>query len=318
MMVYHMQYLPIRIDSIIPDVTLGFNVYMQVGSKHLLYFKGEDAIEDFRLKTLLDKEVKVLYIDVSDAQRYKDFLQDLIAKKNAASSNSSVSDDSADAAIDGMYKGPRDAVNFKNIVQAVQGVIQVLARRPDSLGDYMQMFKEEGSNNPAYLHANRVCATTVAFAALSGIKGDKLLNLGCAAMLLEIGVISLHNDDKSIVFKKLEDMSKEELDLYKTIPQKSYNLLDGLSHVPDKVLEYIIMHEERKTGLGFPNGEKKIPMENEIINMCACFDRKTTFYGMSVAEAVQSMKIDELGNFDLNMINKFAGLLKSQKTALSY
>ena len=52
--------------------------------------------------------------------------------------------------------------------------------------------------------------------------------------------------------------------------------------------------------------------------MCACFDRKTTFYGMSVAQAVQSMKIDELGNFDLNMINKFAQLLKSQKTALSY
>ena len=129
---------------------------------------------------------------------------------------------------------------------------------------------------------------------------------------MDIGRSKMPEDQHKLFQTPYDQFSKEDWKAYKTHPALSVEVLQDKDYVTPEVLELIRLHEERKSGNGFPEGTTKIPKEVEIIGICDTYDRKTTMVGMSHDDAIKDMMVSEMGNFDLDMINKFKAVLKKQ------
>ena len=69
-----MGYLPIRVSTLKSDIKLGFDVYIQLPHKLLLYARGLDDIEAHRIKYLKGKKVRKLFINDNEENKYQEYI----------------------------------------------------------------------------------------------------------------------------------------------------------------------------------------------------------------------------------------------------
>lgn len=68
------EYVPISASTLRANVRLGFDVFIHIVDKHILYIREADFIEDERLKKLISKDVRNLFIQDKDSETYAAFL----------------------------------------------------------------------------------------------------------------------------------------------------------------------------------------------------------------------------------------------------
>ena len=103
----------------------------------------------------------------------------------------------------------------------------------------------------------------------------------------------------------------KELTAYKTHPGKSVEALQDKSFAEKDVLELILTHEENISGQGFPNGLTKLNPAQEVLSLCAFYDREVTCLGKDPEEVYNSLMIDQLGNYHLDLLKKFKSFIKN-------
>ena len=69
-----MNYVPIRLSTLRPKVDFGFDIYLKLTSKYIMYIRSGDDIELDRLKQLKSKKVRQMFIADSDEEKYQNFL----------------------------------------------------------------------------------------------------------------------------------------------------------------------------------------------------------------------------------------------------
>lgn len=105
-----------------------------------------------------------------------------------------------------------------------------------------------------------------------GFKGKKLKDLKVAALLHDIGKISIPRE----ILNKQEYLNSKELELIMEHPRLSDNIIksfEELSHLRP----YIKHHHEKMDGSGYPSGLKgeKIPIQSRIISVADIFEALT-------------------------------------------
>ena len=99
---------------------------------------------------------------------------------------------------------------------------------------------------------------------------------------------------------------------YKQHPQLSCDILNGKDYINPRILELVKTHEERKSGGGFPEGTTKLDSSQSIIAICDFYDRLITCYGMEHKAAIEELVINQVGNFDLELIQQLKKVIKTQ------
>ena len=77
------------------------------------------------------------------------------------------------------------------------------------------------------------------------------------------------------------------------------------------VMEIAMNHEETLKGLG-PNKKTKLSKSEMIISLVNSYDKTIITTGCTPKEAMKSMMIDQVGNYELDIINKFKEVLISE------
>ena len=106
-------------------------------------------------------------------------------------------------------------------------------------------------------------------------------------------------------------MTAKELTAYKTHPAKSVEALQDKSFAEKDVLELIMTHEENISGQGFPSGLTKLTQAQELLSLCAFYDREVTCLGKDPLEVYNSVMIDQLGNYNLDLLKRFKSFIKN-------
>jgi HD-GYP domain-containing protein (c-di-GMP phosphodiesterase class II) len=88
-------------------------------------------------------------------------------------------------------------------------------------------------------------------------------------------------------------------------------MLQDRPYVNAQILELVINHEEVLSGTG-PNKKKKLSKLEEVLSIVNNYDKRTIVTKLSPAQTIKEMMIDELGNYNLDLINKFKEVLKSE------
>ncbi len=127
-------------------------------------------------------------------------------------------------------------------------------------------------SNETQEHTERIAELSKKLGKLAGLSASDLDDLELAALLHDIGKISV---DKNILTKK-EKLSEDDWNEIKKHPEVGYRIASAsknLSHIAD----YILSHHERWDGKGYPQGlsGENIPLLARIICIADSYDAMT-------------------------------------------
>ncbi len=113
-----------------------------------------------------------------------------------------------------------------------------------------------------------------------GIKKDKLLSLGCAALLHDVGMIDL-----PIKFNKTGNLTTNERELVLNHTQLGVNLIEKNKKFPSLVSQIIKSHHENFNGSGYPAGlaGRNINLYSRMLTVVCTYEALTRNRGYKSA-----------------------------------
>ncbi|RIH89990.1 Cyclic di-GMP phosphodiesterase response regulator RpfG [Calidithermus terrae] len=117
-------------------------------------------------------------------------------------------------------------------------------------------------------HTDRVVALSMALGERLGFADLEGLRLG--AYLHDLGKLAVPDE----VLQKAGELNTGEWRIMKTHPEIGYEMLQGLSFLPDTALNVVRYHHERWDGTGYPQGlrQQAIPLEARIFAVVDVYD----------------------------------------------
>ncbi len=124
-----------------------------------------------------------------------------------------------------------------------------------------------------YHHSLSVTILSLAIGSALNLQRSKLIELGIAAMLHDIGKINIpHN-----IIAKPSKLTEAEFEIIKDHPLNGGNHLISNLAITDNMYKGIISHHEKYNGTGYPKGLKgeEIPLFGRIITIADVYDALT-------------------------------------------
>ncbi|HRK02552.1 MAG TPA: HD domain-containing phosphohydrolase [Oligoflexia bacterium] len=261
-------YLSISLATLRANIKLGFDVFIHISEKHILYIRGADSIENERLERLASKNVRHLYILDKDREAYEVFLK---ASQRAALSDphmplaekAEVINGQAKSAVEKMFENPESKENFEKAEQSARAQVELLKKVPAALETMMKIAEHDKTT---YQHSVNVSNLAISLAAKLGAAPEVCEIVGTGALLHDIGRGALTQGDMTA-------------DKYSQHPRAGAQMLKGKPYITKDVLDIILLHEERLDGKGYPGGLKKIEQLFQIVGLCNLYDRHVTLMG---------------------------------------
>lgn len=172
----------------------------------------------------------------------------------------------------------------------------------------------EKKNNTLYLHSQQVANYSISIAAKMGLPSKELACIKTAALLHDIGHLSVPN----IILNKYPYLSIREAAAYRKHCLAGSSMLENIPEF-DHIIKIILHHHENWDGTGYPKRLKgvNIPLGSRIIAVANHYDRTLNpcvqHWQKSHAEAVQDL-LDRSGQFfDSEVVQAFLMAISSAK-----
>ncbi len=262
-----MALLGIRTSSLRPDEALGFDVYLLISGKHLLYVKRTDAMAEDRLERLQEKNVRQLFITDEDKLAYENFLRGgveaaLYATNTPVAGRARILAGQSKAAVEEMFANPGPRENYERTRSAAANQVALLLKESSALEPILAMARFDRT---VYQHSVNVAAIAVSLAADLGAPVDTCGALGLGGLLHDLGKSPAANSSAVADWRQH--------------PRAGAGLLLNRNYVSRDVLDLILLHEERLDGRGYPAGAKKLDQIFQVLGLANCYDRLVTIEG---------------------------------------
>ncbi len=308
-----MDFLPVRLSTLRANMDFSFDLYIKMPHKFLLYIREGDSLDGDRLANLKSKKVRKLFIPSNHEIKYQGFMDQILAAAMDSSSNMETVDrasivvDTAANSVADFQKNPNSEKAYHSTTKAAKGIIGALGADPAVLKHVFEMAKEESIIVQSAINT----ATLVGrLAKQVGVDAAKIETMVTAALLRDVGILKLDEKIQNMISKPYDSFAPDAWNEYKNHPQLSVELMQDKPYVSPDVISLILTHEEKKSGKGFPNKISKLSLEQEIVALCSAYDREVTALGKNSAEVIKTMMIDDLGNYDLKLLQELKKVVK--------
>lgn len=307
-----MSYSPVRISVLRGDQKIGFDVFIEIGSKYILYLRKGESFEGARLQRLKDKKLKKMFIRDDDEPLYRSYIERNIEMAYDANSGQSMENRSQviqgvqQAATEAVFDNPADEAVYKAAKEGTERFTQFLLAEDKAV---KQLLAIENADQSLAHHGVSVATLAIEIAKVTGYADKKNLPImALGGLLHDIGhVLSGQN-----VSRPLEAFTPEELALYKRHPIDGAKKLKDLKHMDLHVTQVILQHEESPDGTGFPEGlkESKTNPISVFVQTANMFDRLVTYEGLSQVDSVKKLfSAEYLGRYPLPHLNAIRSIM---------
>ncbi len=309
-----MDFSPIRISTIKPLKDINFDLYIFYKEQFLKYIDTGKSLDGDHLKKLRKQKIARFFVTSIDEEHYQQYLDDILAESISSSDVSvaekvNLTEGAATTAVERMQKDPNSKSAYNMTEKTASSLRQVVTQNPDALKEIFGKKAEE--DDMLIKHCLNVCALSAKLAEKCGLEEKDQDYLAVAGLLHDIGVTKLPAEKRLLFKVDPSQMPNEDLILYRSHTQLSFDLLQDKEYVNKKIASLILHHEEKVSGKG-PLKKTKLTKLEEIISLVDCYDKRMIYKDINPQGALKELQIDELGNYDLGLINTFKDVLKSE------
>jgi len=310
------KFIPIPLESLCLDTLTNFKIYVLTeADKEPVLYRAEDLpFSQAVKKRLLEHEVKEVYVESSDHDNYREYIEANLDKILADDSiglqkKTEIVYSSAAHLIKRLLESPWMHDGIRRTGKLVENTVDFILRDPAAFNSFLAV---RSHDYYTYTHSVNVYVFSVALAERLGVeKTSDLHLLGTGALLHDIGKSRV---DKSILNKN-GPLTADEWKIIKKHPDYGVEILHKAGGVPEECYIVVKQHHERCDGSGYPEGltKKKIHMYGRVAAIVDVFDAMTT--RRSYADAVESftafltMKNEMRGSLDQTIFREFVRLM---------
>jgi HD-GYP domain-containing protein (c-di-GMP phosphodiesterase class II) len=308
-----MDFTPLRISTVKPLRKLSFDLYIFFKDQYLCYAKTGEQLSEEKFLKLKTQKIAKFYITEEDELNYQTFLDALLSDTLASTSVSveekiSMTEGAASSAIERMQTNPTES-SFKATEKAAKSLRQVITSNPDALKKIFG--KKVDKSEEIIKHSLNVCILACKLAEVKKCTEKELDDLGTAALIHDIGIASMKKEDLNLFSKPKKLLTNDDKRVYYLHCKDAANILKDKPFVTAEILELVINHEEVLSGLG-PNKKKKLSLLEEILSLVNNYDKRVITLKTTPAQTLKDLMIDELGNYNLALLNDFKKVLLSE------
>lgn len=303
-------YCKIRLGTLRVDQGMGFDVFLKLGSKYLLYAKGSDGLELHRMKHLKLKNVTHLFIREEDQNAYKSYVEASLEKlKNSEMSVDTKSEllvGEGVAAAEAVYENPEQKSDYVHAQDVMSIQVAHLLKNPDALE---QMLRVESADKSLYRHCVNVATISIGLSSFLGASEQICMTVGMGGLMHDIGD-KRRGTDLQMIEADMNDQQKES---YHDHTREGASLLSNKKYISRDVLDIILLHHERIDGKGFPAGTKKLDQIFQVVGLANMYDRMVTFEGKQPEEAYEILRKMNPAPYQGELILGLKDVLKANK-----
>lgn len=308
-----MEFTPVRITTVKPDKNLTFDLYIYFKETYLCYIKKGHLISEDKHKKLKKQKIAKFFISMEDENHYQNFLDAILSETAASKMDIEQKVDLAEGvaanAIEKMQKAP-DQKSYKATVQAVKGINEIIFSDPEALKNIFSKSRSENTDQ-LITHSFNVCALSMKLATYQKCTQEEIENVGIAGLMHDIGFAQLPKEAVALFSKSKNELSHEEKKKFYEHTEVAANVLKEKPFINSTILELIYNHEEVLSGNG-PHKKKKLSKLEEILSMVNNYDKRMLTKNITPQAAIKEIMIDELGNYNLALLNDLKAVLKHE------
>ena len=309
-----MAYTPLRISTVKPERELTFDLYIFFKDTYLKYQDSGTSIEKEKYTKLKAQKVAKFYITEEDEPNYQKFLDKLL-NDTMEDPNISVDekvnmvDGACSTAIEKMQEQPESEMAYKMTNTAAKNLRQIVEKNPEALKKIFG--KKVDDADLVIKHSLNVSALATKLASKLGLKSEEIDNIAVAGLIHDVGMTRLNKEDQMLFKKDRSKFTPDDKRIYGLHVKDAITVLKNKPWVNTDVIEIAMNHEETLKGDG-PNKKSKLTKSEMIISLVNRYDKEIVSTGCTPKEAMKNMMIDQVGSFDLDLINKFKEVLISE------
>lgn len=299
----------VRINTIRGNEKTPFDLYIQVGAKHIHYTRANDEVEENRLKTLKKHGLKKLYIRPEHEQDYLNYLESGIKSLNNKQvhidDRSSRANDTLLVSVENAEKNLDTEAGYNDQRKQLEMISQFIGGERHAIKG---MLSAAGISPDVHQHSATVAGLCIALAnKVGGFQKDEVTELAYAALLHDIGKTRLKFDYN----KPFDQLTSDQQRQYKLHPEDGVNMLSGKAFISPRILGLIVSHEEYGAGRGYPEKKDvfKLDMSYQILSLANKFDRFCMDRNLQPFNAVDPFFELYPNDFDESLVTTLASVL---------
>lgn len=311
-------FLPVRVSTLKQGVPLGFDLYIELPHKLLMYVRGDYDIEQERIQSLKSKKVRKLFINQDSEERYQDYIDRCL---NAVADDPNLPTEektkmvvgASEATAERLYDNPEQKRSYMAASSTSKNLAKVLSSNEDLLKnifDHGDASEFKDNDSLMHRHSVNTASLCISFAEFIKLPSEQIEALGIAGLYHDVSYGKSESSVQELYFKEFSDMSLDEQKVYKQHPEQGSQFLQDKDFVNPLVMDLVLSHEEKNQGNGFPRALASLNIGQEIISICAYYDRSLTCLGKSREKVFEEFSTDQLGNYNLETIKKFKSFIK--------
>lgn len=197
------------------------------------------------------------------------------------------------------------AVDSKEIKAVVTAVMESVAHNSDAL---LLLSNLKSKTQDTVRHSINVCIVSLVFGRYLGLPEKRLSDLGFAALLHDVGEVSVSAD---VLAKHNRGLTPEERKAMEMHTVQGADILRNNPGIPSAAIEVALTHHERIDGKGYPRGlhGPDLSLLAKIVSIVDVFESVTNNPGskiqVSCSDALRSIYSMRDTFFDGELVEKF-------------
>ncbi len=307
-------YTPVRITTIKSNRKVSFPVYIFFKDQYLEYVSPGNSIEKEKYNKLRKQKITKFFIKESDEDNYQQFLESFI-EETLNSETASVEEKTevvtgmSETAIERLADDPASEASFDMTRKASKNLQKLVFENPESLAN---IFGQDSDSGPIIGHSLNVCVLSIKLAKSKKVSDEEIDYISTAALMHDIGLMERNKEEAKLFELPKDDLDPAQRAKYNEHCKGVIELLSEKPYINKPIIDLIESHEENLQGSG-PLKMKKLTLPQEILSLVNTYDKTCFTKKIDPKTALNELMIDQLGNYNLKLLNDFKALLKEEK-----
>jgi HD-GYP domain-containing protein (c-di-GMP phosphodiesterase class II) len=309
-----MAYTPLRISTVKPLRELTFDLYVFFKDQYIIYSERGSTIEEDKYSKLKKQKIAKFYITENDEPNYQSFLDKLLEETMndpniSIDEKCNVVEGACQTAVERMQEDPESESAYKMTNKAATNLKNIVLNNPEAL---KKIFGKKAEDADLIIkHCLNVSALSAKLAKKVKCSEVEIENICVAGLIHDVGLTRLNKSDQELFKKDKSKFTPDDKRIYGLHVKDAVAALADKPWISKEIMELVVNHEEVLSGDG-PNKKSKLSKPEMVLSLVNTYDKHILTTGVSSRQAIKDMMIDQLGNYELDLINKFKEVLTEE------